>query len=100
MQITYIAGHDNVGRSFLKHIPKYFLDRLCGLSVTSVYVKYCQISCAYCLKALKGVIWIVASRSEPFSKIRHAHWGFPVENLDSKKPPRRLALEDYVSLFS
>ena len=49
---------------------------------------------------LKGVIWIVASRSEPFSKIRHAHWGFPVENLDSKKPPRRLALEDYVSLFS
>ena len=50
MQITYIAGHDNVGRSFLKHIPKYFLDRLCGLSVTSVYVKYCQIGCAYCLK--------------------------------------------------
>ena len=53
MQITYITGHDNVGRSFLNHIPKYFLDRLCGLSVTSVYVKYCQIGCAYCIKALK-----------------------------------------------
>ena len=48
---------------------------------------------------LKGVIWIVASRSEPFSEIRPAHWGIPVEHLDSKKPPQRLALEDYVSLF-
>ena len=49
--------------------------------------------------AINGVIWIVASRSEPFSKIRHALFGIPVENLDSKKPPQRLALEDYVSLF-
>ena len=48
---------------------------------------------------IKGVIWIVASRLEPFSKIRHAPMGSSVENLDSKKPPRRLALEDYVSLF-
>ena len=45
---------------------------------------------------LKGVIWIVASRLEPFSKIRYAPMGSSVENLDSKKPPPRLVLSKYV----
>ena len=44
----------------------------------------------------KEVIWIVASRSEPFSKIRHALIGSTGENLDSKKPPQRLVLQNCV----
>ena len=47
-------------------------------------------------QTIKGVIWIVASHLEPFSKIPHALIGSTGENLDSKKPPQRLVLQNCV----